>query len=608
MDENEKLHNIRHSLAHLLASSVLEMFPDAQLGVGPVIDTGFYYDFKLPRPLTPEDLQTLNASMVKLAKSKLPFQRQEISIMEAKTFFADKNQPFKLELIGDIEKYGTTNATEILEQGPRVKGEDQPSTLNPTDSISLYKTGEFTDLCRGGHVENTSEIDPKSFQLDKIAGAYWRGDEKNPQLTRIYGLAFETKDALDAYLLQREEAEKRDHKKLGPQLDLFVFSELVGAGLPLFTPKGTLMRDLLDSYVWQLRKLAGYDRVDIPHITKKDLYEKSGHWDKFKDELFNITTREGHIFAMKPMNCPHHAQIYKRRKWSYRELPQRYASTTKVYRDEQSGELAGLSRVRAITQDDAHVFCRESQVKDELKTIWNIVHEFYATFGFTLRVRLSMHDPKNQESYLGEKEKWEAAENTLRELAQEMKTEAFEGIGEAAFYGPKLDFLATDSIGREWQVATIQLDFNQPERFELECVGEDGASERIFMVHAAIMGSIERFMSVLIEHYAGNFPLWLSPLQARILPISDKHLDYAVKVEQALSEAGLRIEVDQRAESIGKKIREATTEKIPYMLVVGDKESESNQVAIRTQKGEDLGTLTIEDLISKFTTEVSSKS
>ena len=601
MDENEKLHNIRHSLAHLLASSVLEMFPDAQLGVGPVIDTGFYYDFKLPRPLTPEDLQTLNASMIKLAKSKLPFQRQEISITEAKTFFADKNQPFKLELIGDIEKYGTTKLNDEL----GVKNNDE---IEKPNTVSLYKTGEFTDLCRGGHVENTSEIDPKSFQLDKIAGAYWRGDEKNPQLTRIYGLAFETKDALDAYLLQREEAEKRDHKKLGPQLDLFVFSELVGAGLPLFTPKGTLMRDLLDSYVWQLRKLAGYDRVDIPHITKKDLYEKSGHWDKFKDELFNITTREGHIFAMKPMNCPHHAQIYKRRKWSYRELPQRYASTTKVYRDEQSGELAGLSRVRAITQDDAHVFCRESQVKDELKTIWNIVHEFYATFGFTLRVRLSMHDPKNQESYLGEKEKWEAAENTLRELAQEMKTEAFEGIGEAAFYGPKLDFLATDSIGREWQVATIQLDFNQPERFELECVGEDGASERIFMVHAAIMGSIERFMSVLIEHYAGNFPLWLSPLQARILPISDKHLDYAVKVEQALSEAGLRIEVDQRAESIGKKIREATTEKIPYMLVVGDKESESNQVAIRTQKGEDLGTLTIEDLISKFTTEVNSKS
>jgi threonyl-tRNA synthetase len=597
--QTEKLNHIRHSLAHILASSVLEMFPDAKLGVGPVIETGFYYDFQLPRSVTPEDLKALQKRMKHLVKQNLAFERQETSSDEASAFFAERQQPFKVELIEDIKKFGTT----VLGD----QSAENNAQKESTDTVSLYKTGEFIDLCRGGHVENTNEIDPDSFMLDKVSGAYWRGDQNNPQMQRLYGLAFESKEQLDAHLTMREEAEKRDHKKLGPQLDLFVFSDLVGAGLPLFTPKGTVIRDALDSYVWSLRKDAGYDRVDIPHITKKDLYERSGHWDKFKDELFNITTREGHVFAMKPMNCPHHTQIYDRKKWSYRELPQRYASTTKVYRDEQSGELAGLSRVRAITQDDAHVFCRPSQVKEELKTIWEIVQTFYATFGFNLRVRLSMHDPANQGSYLGDSQNWEKAENTLRELASEMKTETFEGIGEAAFYGPKLDFMATDSIGREWQVATIQLDFNMPERFELSCIGEDGNPERIFMLHAAIMGSIERFMSVLIEHYAGVFPLWLSPVQASILPISDKHLEYAHQLEQQLKEHGFRIELDARSESIGKKIREATTQKIPYMLVVGDKETENQTVAIRTQAGEDGGTVSIADAISKFSQEIANK-
>jgi threonyl-tRNA synthetase len=520
--------------------------------VGPVIDTGFYYDFKLPRALTPEDVKQLNKRMKALVKQNLDFERQEMSTVEAKKFFEDREQPFKVELISDIEKFGTTKADEILNADKTLEGE---STDSGATTVSIYITGKFIDLCRGGHVENTSEIDPESFQLDKISGAYWRGDEHNEQLTRIYGLAFENKTSLDSYLTMREEAEKRDHKKLGTQLDLFVFSDLVGAGLPLFTPKGTIIRDLLDSYVWSLRKAAGYERVDIPHITKKDLYERSGHWDKFKDELFNIVTREEHVFAMKPMNCPHHTQIYDRKKWSYRELPQRYASTTKVYRDEQTGELAGLSRVRAITQDDAHVFCRESQIKTELKSIWNIVQEFYGRFGFSLRVRLSMHDPKHAENYLGEPTAWAKAEQTLRELAAEMNTETFEGVGEAAFYGPKLDFLATDSIGREWQVATIQLDFNMPERFDLSCVAEDGSNERIFMVHAAIMGSIERFMGIIIEHFAGNFPVWLAPVQASILPISDKHLDYAERIKSELLAINpeFRITIDERSESIGKK-------------------------------------------------------
>lgn len=600
--ENDQLHNIRHSLAHILAASVLEMFPDAKLGVGPVIESGFYYDFKLPRPLNTDDLTRLEARMKELVKEQLPFERQELSPSEAKDFFAKLNQPFKVELIEDLEKFGTTKAEDILNADNPLEG---TQTDAPLESVSLYKTGAFVDLCRGGHVDNTSEINLQSFQLDKVAGAYWRGDEKNQQLTRIYGLAFADKAGLETFLTQRAEAEKRDHKKLGPQLDLFVFSELVGAGLPLFTPKGTVIRDLLDNYVWQLRRRAGYERVDIPHITKKDLYERSGHWDKFKDELFNIKTREGHVFAMKPMNCPHHTQIYNRKKWSYRELPQRYASTTKVYRDEQSGELAGLSRVRAITQDDAHVFCRESQIKDELKTIWQIIQDFYVSFGFALRVRLSMHDPLHRENYLGDKANWDKAERVLRELASEMHTETFEGVGEAAFYGPKLDFMATDSIGREWQVATIQLDFNMPERFDLSCVAEDGSAERIYMIHAAIMGSIERFMSVLIEHFAGNFPVWLSPVQAMIIPISDKHVEYAQKVMSKLLELNseLRLSIDDRGESIGKKIRESTTNKIPFMLIVGDKEMIEDKVAVRTRSGEDLGQIELQEFAEKMQNE-----
>ncbi len=600
MNNQDKLHNIRHSLAHLLASSVLELFPDAKLGVGPVIDTGFYYDFLLPRSLTPEDIKQLEKRMKHLAKQNLAFERQELSTLDATKFFEERKQPFKVELISDIEKFGTTS----LDSDKRpVASEDSEKITQ----VSLYKTGEFIDLCRGGHVDNTKEIPEGSFQLDKVSGAYWRGDQANQQMQRIYGLAFESKQDLADYLHMREEAEKRDHKKLGQQLDLFVFSDLVGGGLPLWTPKGTLLRELLDSYVQSLRIAKGYERVEIPHITKKDLYITSGHWDKFKDELFRITTREGHEFAMKPMNCPHHTQIYNRKKWSYRQLPQRYANTTMCYRDEQSGELSGLSRVRAFTQDDAHVFCRLSQAKEEFSKVWDMVQEFYATFGFTMRVRLSMHDPNKPDAYLGKPAQWEQAEQLLREIAAEKQTETFDGVGEAAFYGPKLDFLAKDSIGREWQVATIQFDFNMPERFDLNCIAEDGSSERIVMIHAAIMGSIERFLSVYIEHVAGNFPLWLSPVQLSVLPISEKHLDYAHKIQQQLIEHGLRVELDERSESIGKKIREATGQKIPYMLVVGDKEMESGHVAIRAHDGTDLGALPISDAITKFQAEIDTK-
>ena len=377
-----------------------------------------------------------------------------------------------------------------------------------------------------------------------------------------------------------------DHKKLGKELDLFTFSELVGSGLPLWTPKGTLLRDLLDDFVWELRKKRGFEKVEIPHITKRALYEKSGHWDKFKDDLFRITTREGDEFALKPMNCPHHTQIYARKPWSYRELPQRYANTTMCYRDEQSGELNGLSRVRAFTQDDAHTFCRESQVKEEFLKVWEIIEEFYSAFGFNpKKILLSFHDPAHPEKYLGDKNQWKMAEDTLKNITEEKGAQTIDGVGEAAFYGPKLDFMAEDTHGRQWQVATIQLDLNMPERFDLTCTNEKGEKERIVMIHAAITGSIERFLAVLIEHLQGAFPLWLSPVQVKILPVSEKHLEYGQSVLAKLKEAGIRAEIDENNESLGKKIRNAKTEKIPYLFVVGDKEIEAKTVSAESRDG-----------------------
>ena len=396
-----------------------------------------------------------------------------------------------------------------------------------------------------------------------------------------------------------------DHRRIGRELDLFVFSDLVGSGLPLWTPRGTLVCKLLDDYVWELRKRRGYERVQIPHITKKDLYETSGHWDKFKDDLFRITTREGDVFSLKPMNCPHHIQIFARRPHSYREMPQRFAETTIVYRDEQSGELNGLSRVRAITMDDAHTFCRETQVKEEALKIWDIISEFYGTFGFTLEVRLSFHDPKTPEKYLGDEKRWVYAEKILREIVEEKEIKTRDGVGEAAFYGPKLDFMAKDSLGREWQVATIQLDMNMPDRFDLTCVNEKGEKERIVMIHAAIMGSIERFLSIFLEHVNGTLPLWLSPVQALVLAVSEKHADYAKEVYEQLREAGIRAEFES-ADSLGKRIRAAKIQKIPYFLVVGDEEMKSSTATLEGRVGK-IGVLSVSDIISKLREEISTR-
>lgn len=581
MENNEKLHNIRHTLAHLLALAAKEFDPTVKLGIGPVTDDGFYYDFLFTDAPSVDDLKSLEKTMRKMVNKKLEMTGREITKMEGEILFA--NQPFKNELL-----------TEYAEEGK---------------TLTAYTVGEFTDLCKGGHVENTGEIDPGSFTLTRIAGAYWRGDAKNPMLTRIYGFAFETTVELDAYVKMLEEAKKRDHRKIGKELGLFVFSDLVGPGLPLWTPKGTILRELLNDYVWSMRKKKGYQKVTIPHLTKKELYQTSGHWTKYADDLFKVKTREEREYVMKPMNCPHHTQIFNAVPRSYRDMPQRYAETTMVYRDEQSGELSGLSRVLAITQDDAHVFCRENQIEDEVFTIWDIIDQFYKTFGFSnLKVRFSRHDPEHFEKYLGTTEVWKKAEDAILSLMKKRGvTDYLDGKGEAAIYGPKIDFIAKDSIGRTQQIATIQLDFNQPLNFDLTCTNEKGEKEIIVMIHCAIMGSIERFLSVLIEHVGGNFPLWLSPTQVAILPISDTHHEFAKEVAALLEEKDMRVKLILDNDSLGKKIRSAKIEKIPYMLVIGDAEVAARKVTLESRDNGKIGEFSTDDLLRKFEEEIRSK-
>jgi threonyl-tRNA synthetase len=508
--------------------------------------------------------------MEAIIKKDIKITRKEIPVSEAKKLF--KGNEYKHEWLEEREKN--------------------------KEPASVYWTGdEFVDLCAGPHVPSTGKVGV--IKLLRIAGAYWRGDSKNKMLQRIYGVAFHDKKELNAYLELLEEAKKRDHKKLGKELDLFVFSDLVGPGLPLWTPKGTLLRNLLDEYIWQLREERGYKKVCIPHITKKELYETSGHWAKFSNDLFKTVSREGHMFALKPMNCPHHTQIFASSIRSYRDMPHRYAETTMCYRDEQTGELSGLSRLRGFTQDDAHVFCRISQIKEEFLKIWDIVDTFYPKFGFQLKVRLSLHDPNNMKAYLGTPELWKKSEGVLRELAKEKKVNFFEAIGEAAFYGPKIDFITKDSLNREWQVATIQLDMNMPERFDLYCVNEKGEQERVAMIHAAIMGSIERFLSVLIEHLAGKFPLWLSPVQVRIMTVANTFDSHAEKIMKKFSDAKIRVELDNRSESIPKKVRDAQLEKVPLMLTIGEKEVANDTVAVRTLDGQVKFGVKTHDLIEK---------
>ncbi len=590
MAQADTLHNLRHSLAHVLAQAVVKLWPKTKLTIGPPIDYGCYYDFQFAEPISENDFSAIEKEMRRIINQGQTFRCDTLPVKDAVKFWKEKEQPFKVELVEDLVKNeGVETVTHYANIGP--KGEDT-----------------FVDLCRGGHVENLKEIAADGFKIMSLAGAYWRGDEKREQLTRLYVAAFPSKAELQAYLTQLEEAKKRDHRKLGKELDLFTFSELVGPGLPLWTPKGTLLRNALDNFVWELRQARGYMRVTIPHITKKELYETSGHWQKFSDELFHIHTREGHEFCMKPMNCPHHTQIFACQSRSYRDMPQRYAETTTCYRDEQTGELHGLSRVRAFTQDDAHVFCRPSQASEEILKIWEIVDTFYETVGFgKLKVRLSLHDPEHFEKYLGTPDMWAKAEGDLRGLAVARQANFFESPGEAAFYGPKVDFIATDAIGREWQVATIQLDINMPERFDLYCINEKGEQERIVMIHAAIMGSLERFLSIFIEHHAGLFPLWCAPVQMAILPVAGVHEEYAASVASELQKQGMRVVILDPAESLGKRIREGEKQKIPLILILGDKEVTAKGVAVRNVKTKQQTEHSFADFLEKVVGDVKAR-
>ena len=579
-DQTEKLYAMRHSLAHIMAAAITRLWPGVKLGVGPVVENGFYYDIDLgDTKLGEADFEKIEAEMRKIIAEEQAFERFEKPVDEAIDWAKEANQPYKEELLNDLKRAGTTVAKDLGADTLGVVADG----ASKVEAVSFYRNGDFTDLCRGPHVESTGQAG--AFKLMRIAGAYWRGKDTNPQMQRLYGVAFATEKELRSYLAMLEEAKKRDHRKLGQELDLFVFSDLVGAGLPLWTPRGTVLKNQLDAFVQELREAAGFQQVAIPHITKKDLYERSGHWAKFKDELFRMSTREGHEFAIKPMNCPHHTQIYASQPRSYRDLPIRYRDTTMVYRDEQSGELGGLSRVRGITQDDAHVFCRTSQVEDEAASLWGIIETFYSACGFErFRVRLSTHDPADMTGYAGSEEKWDSTVQQLRNIIEsKVGSDYVEGVGEAAFYGPKIDFMAKDAIGREHQLATIQLDFNQPEGFDLTCTNEDGADERIVMLHCAVMGSHERFLSVYIEHTGGRFPAWCAPEQIRIISVNQEQetTDFVDELREKARALGLRASVDDSNESVGKKIRTAELWKVPYTVVIGEKEISSGQLTPR---------------------------
>src|SRR3989338_4992804 len=568
------IEGVRHTLAHVLAEAVLKKFPKAKLGIGPVIESGFYYDFLLLRPLSPDDLKEIEGEMRGIIKRGFKIVGKKVTPAEAKKLF--KDQPFKLELVKDF--------------------------IKEKKQLTVYYTepGVFYDLCKGGHVKNSSEINPDAFKLNKVAGAYWKGIEKNKMLTRIYGLAFETKKELDSHLTMLAEAEKRDHRRLGRELDLFTQSDLVGAGLPLFTPKGALIREILEDYVGKLNKKYGYQKVWIPHITKPELYKVSGHWKKFKDDLFHVKGGTDE-FVLKPMNCPHHTQIYASRPRSYKDLPIKYFETTTVYRNEQSGELGGLTRVRSITQDDGHTFLREGQIEEEISRMLEMQSKILSAVGFNdYWIRLSLRNPKNKKMYLGDDKTWDKAQKIMADILKKKKIEFKSAEGEAAFYGPKMDLMIRGSLGREWQVSTIQLDFNMPYRFSLTYTDENGEKQTPVMIHRAFMGSTERFIGILIEHFAGAFPLWLAPVQVALLSINDKVKEYCLQIIRELHKENLRVWLDDRNETLGKKIREAELQKIPYILVIGEKEKSSGLINVRERGIKEQKTIKLDEFIKNM--------
>ncbi|MBM3144017.1 MAG: threonine--tRNA ligase [Chloroflexi bacterium] len=585
--EESELYRIRHSAAHIMAQAVMEMFEpgEAQIAIGPPIEDGFYYDFDLPRPLTPEDLVAIEKRMRQIIAGQHKFEKKAVSAEEAKAMFAD--QPYKIELIEGLETGGVDEYGEPLDEKPE---------------ISFYSHDAFTDLCRGPHVEHTGKINPSAIKLLHIAGAYWRGDEKRPMLQRIYGTAWKNKDELEAHLGRLEEAKKRDHRRLGKELDLFSVSPDVGSGLILWHPKGALVRHLAEEFCKDEHLANGYDFVYSPHIGRGQLWEKSGHLKWYQENMYSPLDIEGNEYYLKPMNCPFHIEIFKSRVRSYRDLPMRFAEWGTVYRYERSGVLHGLMRVRGFTQDDAHLFCREDQMPEEIDRVLDFCLHLLRGFGMNeFKAYLSTRDPQKS---AGDTQRWDDATEALRAALDRVGLDYEVDEGGAAFYGPKIDLKMIDALGREWQLSTIQFDFNLPERFELIYIGEDGERRQPYMIHRALLGSMERFMGVLIEHYGGAFPLWLAPVQAIVIPIADRHIPYAEEVAARMEAAGLRVEVDARGDRMNAKIRDAQNQKIPFMLVVGDHEVENNVVAPRLRSEERLDALRVEDLIGRMQKDI----
>ncbi len=573
----ENIEKIRHSLAHILASAVLELYPKTKLGMGPATENGFFYDFQLQKPLQEDDLKEIERKMKDLIFQKHKFEKKNITKRVAKKLFAV--QPYKLEILKDL----------------------------PGDTVSIFQTGEFVDLCKGPHIKSTKEITPNSFKLTKTAGAYWKGEEKNKMLTRIYGLAFENEKGLEDHLKMLEEAEKRDHRKLGEALDLFTFSELVGPGLPLYTFKGTAILNEIKNYITELQKEIGYQEVQTPNMNRAELFKVSGHYEKYKDDMFRVISHYSkEEYYLKPMNCPQHTQIFASKPRSYKDLPIRISDFCQLHRDEKTGELAGLTRLRGFRQDDGHSFCREDQIKEEFKSVLSIIERAMKTFGMDYKIRFSLWDPKHQEKYLGDAKTWKKSQQLLEEILKENKIDYFKAVGEAAIYGPKMDLVSKDSLGREWQLSTIQLDFIMPERFGLKYIDSDGKEKTPVMIHRAIIGSPERFFGILIEHYAGAFPVWLSPIQVAVLPIGEKHVDFARAIRNTLRENNIRSQM-WRDDTLGKKIREAEMQKIPYLLIVGDKEIAANAVSVRERGKGDIGQSALNVFVDKIKKEISQR-
>jgi threonyl-tRNA synthetase len=594
----DHLYKIRHSLAHLLATAVLYIDPKAKFGIGPVIENGFYYDILFSKKIDENILPVLEEKIKELIQKDIKFEKEKISIDKALRLFKKLNQPFKIELLKDIKKYGTTNYDEIIEIKLKKK---KPKKIK---EVTIYKSDIFIDLCEGGHVKRTSEIPVDGFKLTKLAGAYWRGDEKKPMLTRIYGLAFLSKEELEEYLKKQEEAQRRDHRRLGEELKLFTTNENIGAGLILWLPKGGIIRQIIQDFLIETYKNNGYQLVFTPHIARKNLFEISGHLNFYKENMYAPINIEGEEYYLKPMNCPFHLMIYKAWPKSYKDLPIRYAELGTVYRYERSGTLSGLTRVRGFTQDDGHILCREDQLEEEIIKCVNLVKYVLEKFGFKeFSVDLSIWDPTRKKEYLGSSKDWNFAINSLKKAVESVGWNYKVMKGEAAFYGPKIDIKVKDVLDREWQISTIQLDFNLPKRFEIKYVDRDGKEKYPFMIHRALLGSIERFFGLLIEYYAGDFPLWLAPLQIVILPIKDLNFNYSKQIYEKLKK-DFRVEIWEPDETLSKRILNAEKEKIPYMVIIGDKEEKENTIAVRKHKEGDLGSMKLEEFIERLKREV----